>query len=133
MPRPRHAAKAAAAEEFHWLRKKLLPPADADFLLRALEDYTAMKKPDRLAHALRSIIDTEPKRAVIDALCTSLVTPLYHTGGNSGGCDSSGTGWARGGSGSGARGSGGACAAASRAAPRRIDRRRARHVTPRRE
>eukprot|EP00035_Acanthoeca_spectabilis_P012972 m.235919 g.235919 ORF g.235919 m.235919 type:complete len:470 (+) comp15767_c0_seq1:109-1518(+) len=72
-------ATAVAAEEFHRLRVKLLPPADAEFLLRALQDYATMRKPDRLVQALKPIIDTVPKRAVVEQLCESLVPPAHRS------------------------------------------------------
>lgn len=38
-----------------------------------------MRKPDRLVQALKPIIDTVPKRAVVEQLCESLVPPAHRS------------------------------------------------------
>eukprot|EP00041_Stephanoeca_diplocostata_P023788 m.591768 g.591768 ORF g.591768 m.591768 type:complete len:228 (-) comp22384_c0_seq6:2643-3326(-) len=63
--------------QFHKLRQQLLCDADNDYLMRVLTDYAQMRQPERLAVALKAIIDTKEKRALVDMMCETLI-PAAH-------------------------------------------------------
>ena len=56
---------------------RLLDAADNDYLIRALADYSRIKRPSRLILALKTILDTDQKRTLVAELCRSLI-PVGH-------------------------------------------------------
>ena len=70
-------ARRRTSMQFHMLRQQLLSAVDNDYFMRVLTDYAQVRRPDRLALALKAIIDTKEKRALVEMMCETLIPPAH--------------------------------------------------------